>query len=155
MSARIDPMTGGSRSGRRWWLILSLAINLLLIGVVGVWVARPFFRGPPPPPEFGRMVERMSHRLDAPDAAALRAAYDAHRGQIEKLTDNVRDARRNVRRALEAEPFDADRLKSNMDAVRAARSAIEEEIQNVMRDGAAKMSREGRRRLARGPRGGP
>jgi uncharacterized membrane protein len=155
MSARTDPMNGGSRFGRRWLLILSLAINLLLIGIVGVWVARSFFRGPPPPPEFGRMVERMSHRLSDADAASLRGAYDAHRMQIEKLTNNVRDSRRNVRRVLEAEPFDPNNLQSAMDAVRSARSAVEEEIQGVMRDGAAKMSRDGRRRLARGPRGGP
>jgi uncharacterized membrane protein len=156
MTGRPDPMIGGGARRRgRLILIASLALNLLLIGVVGVWAVRPFFRGPPRPPQFGRMVERMAHRLSDADAAALRHAYDSRHAQMDKLNVDVRDARRNVRRALQADPFDPDALKSALDSVRSARSAVEEEIQDVMRDGATNMSPEGRRRLARGPHAGP
>jgi uncharacterized membrane protein len=74
---------------------------------------------------------------------------------MNRLAGNVRDARQKVRRVLQAEPFDPDSLKSAMDEVRVARSAVEEAIQDVMRRGAAAMSPEGRHMLARGPRNGP
>ena len=152
-----DPMGDGSKPRRCWRLalIVSLALNLLLAGVVGVWAVRPMFRGPPPPPEFGRVIEHMTHRLNDSDAAILKRAYDEHREDMNRLTGNVRDARQKVRRALQTEPFDPDALKSAMDDVRAARSTVEEAIQDVMRSGAAAMSPEGRHMLARGPRNGP
>ena len=143
-----------SRNGRRGRtvLVLSLALNLLLAGVVGVWVVRPIFRGPPAPMDFGRVVERMSHRLSETDAAALKKAYAAHRDEMSRLNDEIRNARRKVRDVLQSDSFDPDALKAAMDEVRAARSQLEAAIQNVMREGATAMSPEGRRRLARGPR---
>ena len=151
------PMNDGIRPRRCWRiaLIASLAVNLLLAGVVGVWAVRPMFRGPPPPPEFGHVVERMAHRLNDSDSAILKRAYDEHRDEMNRLTGDVRDARQKVRRALQTDPFDPSALKVAMDEVRAARSAVEEAIQDVMRSGAAAMSAEGRHTLARGPRNGP
>ena len=151
-----DPSDSMSdRSGpRRCWrvaLIASLALNLLLAGVVGVWVVRPIFRGPPSPPEFGRVVERMAHRLNDADAAVLKRAYSEHRDEMARLTGNVRNARQKVRLALQTDPFDPAALKNSMDEVRAARSAMEEAIQDVMRSAAAGISAEGRHTLARGP----
>lgn len=152
MTGLSDPMAGsGSRRWGRLLLIASLSLNLLLAGVLGAWAVRPLFHGPSPSFEFGRMIERMSHRLSSADAAALRHAYDAHRQEMGKLRDSVRDARRKVRRALRADPFDPSALKSAMDEVRTTRSAMEESMQNVISDGAASMSEEGRRRLAQGP----
>ena len=151
------PMGEGMKARRGWRvaLILSLALNLLLAGVVGVWAVRPMFRGPPPPPEFGHVIERMAHRLNNADAAILKRAYDEHRDEMNRLTGDVRDARQKVRRALQTDPFDPAALKVAMDEVRAARSTVEEAIQDVMRSGAAAMSTEGRHTLARGPRNGP
>lgn len=150
------PMSDGMKPRRCWRLALvaSLALNLLLAGVVGVWAVRPMFRGPPPPPEFGRVIEHMTHRLNDSDAAILKRAYSEHRDEMNRLIGNVRDARQKVRRALQTEPFDPVALKGAMNEVRAARSAVEEAIQDVMRSGAAAMSAEGRHMLARGPRNG-
>ena len=152
-----DPMgnKGGPRRCWRMALIASLAVNLLLAGVVGVWAVRPMFRGPPPPPEFGRVLEHMTHRLNESDATILKHAYDEHRDEMNRLTGDVRDSRQKVRRVLQTDPFDPAALKVAMDEVRAARSAVEEAIQDVMRSGAAAMSPEGRHTLARGPRNGP
>ena len=149
-------MTGADRTGRngrrgRTILVLSLALNLLLAGVVGVWLVRPIFRGPPRPMDFSRVVERMSHRLGETDAAALKKAYAAHQDEMTRLNDQVRSARSKVRAVLSTEPFDPDALKAAMDEVRAARSQMEAEIQNVMREGATAMSPQGRQRLAHGP----
>lgn len=154
---RLNPMSDGGGSKRCWRIALmaSLAVNLLFVGVVGVWAVRPMFRGPPQAPEFGRVIERMTHRLNDSDAAILKRAYDERRDEMTRLTGSVRDARQKVRRALQADPFDPVALKSAMDEVRAARSAVEEAIQDVMRSGAASMSADGRRTLARGPRNGP
>ncbi|MGE5539368.1 MAG: periplasmic heavy metal sensor [Gemmatimonas sp.] len=151
----VGMMSDRPRNGRRWRIALlaSVALNLLLAGVIGVWVARPMFRGPAPQPEFGRVIDRMANRLPDSDAAVLRRAYDAHREEIARLGQNVRRTRERVRAALRADPFDAGALAAAMGEMRAARNGVEDAIQSVMREGAAEMSPEGRRTLARGPRG--
>jgi len=149
-------MTKGQWGANRRWRIalgVSLAINLLLIGVVGTWAARPLFRAEPPRPDFSRAIERMAHRLDGADAAILRHAYEARRDDMARLSGNMRAAREKVRGALRAEPFDADALGAAMNEASAARASFEGVIQDVMREGAVAMSPDGRHTLARGPRG--
>jgi uncharacterized membrane protein len=149
-------MTKGQWGANRRWriaLAVSLAVNLLLIGVLGTWAARPLFRGPPPQPSFARVIDRIAHRLDDSDAAALRSAYDARREDIARLSGNMRAARNKVRGALRAEPFDANALGAAMNEASAARASFDAAIQDVMREGAVAMSPAGRRALARGPRG--
>lgn len=149
-------MTKGQWGANRRWrvaLALSLALNVLLIGVVGAWAARPLFRGPPAPPDFSRVIDRTAHRLDDADAAVLRRAYEARRDDVARASGVVRAARSKVGRALRAEPFDADALGGAMNEVSAARASFEAVIQDVMRESAVAMSPEGRRALARGSRG--
>jgi uncharacterized membrane protein len=142
-------------ASRRWRVALavSLAINLLLIGVVGTWAVRPLFRGPPAAPGFGRVIDRIAHRLNDADAAILRHAYEARRDNMTRLSENVRAARNAARGALRAEPFDPDAFGRALNAVGAARASFEAAIQDVMRESAVAMSPEGRRALARGGRG--
>ena len=91
-------------------------------------------------------------RMSEADAALLKRAYAAHRDDMARLNDRIRESRRKVRAALQSEAFDSAALKAAMDEVRAARSELEVQIQDVMREGATAMSPEGRQRLARGPR---
>lgn len=141
-------------ASRRWRIVLavSLAANLLFVGVVGTWLVRPLFREPPSGPEFSRVIDRMAHRLNDADAAILRRAYDARRDDVTRLSGNVRDARQKVRSALMAEPFNPDALGGAMNEVSAARASFEAVIQDVLRESAVAMSADGRRTLARGPR---
>lgn len=143
---------GGSRRRWRISLLVSLALNLLLIAVIGVWVARPMFRGPPQTPEFGRVVERIAHRVSGSDASALRGAYQSHRDEIVELAGNVRSARERVRAALRADPYDAAVVSAAMADLRTARTTMESAIQGVIQESAAGMSADGRRTLAHGPR---
>jgi uncharacterized membrane protein len=141
-------------ASRRWRIALavSLAVNLLLIGVVGTWAARPLFRGPPPQPNFGRVVDRIAHRLNDADAAVLRHAYEVRHDDIARLAGEMRAARGKVRSALRAEPFDAAALNGAMSDASAARAAFDAAIQSVIRDSAVAMSDDGRRAMARGGR---
>lgn len=150
----VGMMRGDTGRRRRWRiaLVVSLALNLLFAGVIGAWVVRPLFRGSPPRPEFGRIVDRMAHRLNDQDAAAMRRAYDTHREDIARLGVVARESRDRVRDALRADSFDADALAAAMTEMRAARGAMEAAIQGVMQESAAAMSADGRRTLARGPR---
>lgn len=142
-------------ANRRWRIALgvSLALNLLLVGVLGTWAARPLFRSEPPRPDFSRAVDRMAHRLNDDDAAVLRRAYEARRDDIGRLSGSMRAARAKVRDALRAEPFDPGVLGTAMNEASATRASLEGVIQDVMREGAVAMSPDGRRTLARGPRG--
>jgi uncharacterized membrane protein len=151
----VGVMRATGELGRPWRsvLVVSLAVNLLLAGVIGAWLARPMFRGPPPRPEIARVIERVSNRLPENDAVVLRRAYESHRAELAQQIARVRDARAAVRRALLAEPLDPDALSAAMAEVHAAREEVEDVMQAVMRDAAVSMSPEGRRTLASGPRG--
>jgi uncharacterized membrane protein len=152
----MERMTGDRGTSRRRWrvaLIVSLALNLFLVGLVGIWAVRPMFRGPPSPPDFSRTIDRMAHRLSDADAAILRRAYAAHRDSILQRSREVETARRTVRRTLRSEPFDPDALAHAMDDIRKARTAFEQTLQDVMREAAAEISPDGRRILSRGPHG--
>jgi uncharacterized membrane protein len=148
-------MTKGQWGANRRWriaLAASLAVNLLLIGVVGTWAARPLFRGPPQQADFSRAIDRMAHRLDDADAAILKRAYETRRDDVTRLSAKVRAARNEARGALRADPFDVDAFGKAMNEVSAARASFEGAIQDVVRESAVAMSAEGRRALARGPR---
>jgi uncharacterized membrane protein len=140
---------------RRWriGLVVSLALNLFLVGVVGVWAVKPLFRGPPSQPEMGRVIDRMANRLQPGDAAILRGAYDKRRDRVAKLSVDLREAREKMRRSLRADPFDPAALEEAMGGVRHTRTEFEETLQDIVREGAAAMSSDGRRMLARGPQG--
>ena len=140
---------GGPRRSWRIVLIASLALNLLLVGMVGVWAVRPLFRSPPSF-EMGRVIERIAGRLDAGDAAILKGAYDKQRDTVARLSTQLREARQKMRRSLRADPFDPKALDEAMKEVRSTRTEFEETLQGVIRDGAVAMSAAGRQALARG-----
>lgn len=112
------PVTGMSR-GMRWLLIVSLALNLAVLGMIGSWWLTwgPHHRHQMPRMEQvgGPLTRALVHEDRRAIGRALRAAY-----RQEGDTRGVQRARFDeMIAALRAEPFDAEAVAAQMAAQRA------------------------------------
>lgn len=141
-------LTASSRSGSRWLLLASLALNLFFIGVA-VAIA---VRGPAPPPRWDPnvfvRVERIAATLPPADAAILRGAMQANHDAIETAQAKYHIARDHIHAALREDPFKIEHLRAAMAETRAARQAYDQVIQGVFAGVASKMSSTARHAVA-------
>ena len=141
------------RSGSRWLLLGSLALNLFFIGVAIAMA----IRGPAPPSTWDRnvfvRVERIAATLPPTDADVLRGTINGNRQMLEASQTEYRAAQDNIRTALRSEPFKVDDLRAAMSKTRSARQAFDQIVQSAFADAAAKMSPAGRQALAAWPPG--
>jgi uncharacterized membrane protein len=115
-------MMRGASGGRglRIALAVSLAANLLVVGVVaGGWLRRAVEGGPP-------SVERLLREGDAGQRARVQAIVDQRRPEFDARRATQRMARAAVRDAATAEPFDAAALDRALAALRTADGAVAE-----------------------------
>ncbi|MGE0751740.1 MAG: periplasmic heavy metal sensor [Variibacter sp.] len=148
----------GSRQderGGRLLLLVSLALNLFLIGAGGTLAARYYLASPPAAPVVdhsaaGR-IDRIAATLPDSDATILRQAYRANDSEVEVAQRNYRQAQDAARATLRAEPFDVARLRSAMADIRAMRQKFDEALQKLIAQAAAQMSPAGRNKLADWP----
>ena len=89
-------------------LLVSLAVNLLLVSAIVTYAVRGHDRGGRDRMAAG--IERMAGRLPEADATRLRAAYQAHVDEFRAAREDIRRLREAVRAALHAEPFDPKAL---------------------------------------------
>jgi uncharacterized membrane protein len=136
------------RSGSRWLLLGSLALNLFFVGVALAMA----IRAPAPPPRWDPnvfvRVERLAATLPAADASTLRGMIAAHHAAIESTQDKYHAARDEIRATLRQNPFTVEDMRAAMANTRAARQSFDLVIQGVFADAAAKMSPAGRLALA-------
>lgn len=136
-----------SRSGPRWLLLGSLALNLFFVGVAVAMAVR----GPPPrrwdPNVFVR-VERIADTLPPADAKIVRDAMQGDHDAIEKAQTAYYAAREEIHESLRQDPFKVAAMRAAMAKTRAARQAFDQVIQGVFADAAPKMSTAGRHALA-------
>lgn len=148
--------TDARRVRRRRWLrnglIASLALNLFLGGIIGVWAVRPLFRDNPQP-SVGGMMDRMAARLPEADRPVLRQAFGKRQDEIGRLFQEARQAQQAVRKSLRAQPFDPAAYDAATARAREARAAIETVMQSATREAALGMSAEGREKFAQRGRG--
>ena len=139
-----------TRGSSRWLLLGSLALNLFFIAFAIALAVRP-------PANWDRdvfvRVERIAATLSASDAAILRAQTAANRDAIQGAQVNYRSAQNVMRTAMQAQPFDAEALRTAMTNTRTARQAFDQTIQGVFAGSAAQMSQAGRQALADWPPG--
>lgn len=132
------------RSGSRWLLLGSLALNLFFVGVaVALTIRAP---GPPrrwDPNVFVR-VERLTAALPAADALILREGMESRHNAIEAAQGRYHDAREAIRETLRQSPFKGDAMRAAMAETRAARQTFDQVIQGVFADAATNMSAQGR-----------
>ena len=131
----------------RIFLALSLALNLFLAGTMVAWHMRP----PPPPPPgpwFERMIQRMSGDLSPADRDILQASYQSRKGELDRMDREVQAARERVGAAMRAQPYDPAALEQAMAEARDVREPVVEIVEQAIVEAAAKMSPEGRMKLA-------
>ena len=139
-----------ARAGRwsRWILFVSLALNLFFVGAWAAFAWRHYAGERHRPLTPATRIERLAAALPAGDADKLRSEFRAHQGNIEAAITSYRQAQREMREALRAEPFNADALRSAMAEARNARGKLDEALQDVIASAGAAMTPEGRRSLA-------
>lgn len=102
---------------RRWprWkgivFVVSLALNLLVLGLVATAAIRHRFAPPPPGPAAQANVLGFARTLNPPRRIELWQATKAEREELRPFRLELRQARDAVRQALLTEPFDAARFK--------------------------------------------
>jgi hypothetical protein len=140
MSARAQSIT----------LLVSLALNLLLLSAIGTYALRDHDRYNRDRMAAG--IERMAGRLPQADAAKLRAAYQAHAAEFKAAREDVRRLREAVRTALHAQPFDPKALDQATENLATKRAAMDHAFMTLVSSAVAQMSPEGRARLLDRPR---
>jgi uncharacterized membrane protein len=141
------PASGGLWSRRV--LLVSLALNLFFVGACAALAWRHYL-----PREHGGAwtpgvrIERMAAALPAGDADVLHAEFRAQAEKTEAAHGAFRTAQARMRSALRAEPFDPAALRAAMADTRAARAKLDETLQDVVAAASARMTPDGRHRLA-------
>ena len=150
MSEMTSPLPAW-RSGSRWLLLGSLALNLFFIGIAVAMVVRE-----PPSrqwsPDVFIRIERLASTLPPADAQILRKAVNARRDAIEKSHTAYRNARDDIRETLRENPFKVEDMRAAAAKASAARQTYDLVMQGVFTDAAARMSSAGREAMADWPR---
>ena len=135
--------------GQGKWLILSLAGNLFLAGVLlGTWLSGPHFGGLPPRPPFQMMVHEAAGRVSPEGLKKLTKLANELEDRFMVGMSKSAGLRQNIRQQLLHEPFDPAQFKKALDALNAAfssdRVAANQEFARVI----ATLSPEDRKQLA-------
>lgn len=130
----------------RFVLPVSLVLNGFLVGMVITLWLRPVL--PPAPPRPETIIAEMAAILPAADAAILRASFTARAPRLGDRPRNREETLGRIRNALRAEPFDAQALATIFAEGRQSRDRIDNSVEGALIDAAAKMSMEGRHKLA-------
>lgn len=134
----------------RFLLIASLAVNVLLGAALATGLTLHFRSGAhgvrtsdlPSP-------RALARHLSEEERAGMRLILDKRRASFRGAGREVIEARRQVRRALAAEPFEAQELAAALAKLRNGHGRLSLEAQATLVELAAQMDAEGRQRLAR------
>ncbi|AWJ85978.1 hypothetical protein TSH58p_20875 (plasmid) [Azospirillum sp. TSH58] len=142
----------GSPAPRRWpWYLLvgSLAVNMLLGGILAAQALH--LLPPPPPPDPGqgiaRLVERAERELSPTDAAILRRGYEAERTAVDRMHENMESMRRQLRDSMQAPIFDPEGLRRALEQAHATEAELRSRLDSRAIEVLSQLSPEGRRKL--------
>ena len=137
----------------RWLLLGSLTLNLLFVGVAGAVAFR--YSSPVPLATVSRIdhsmvgrLDRMAATLPPADAALLRTQLRTEAVKVAAAQADLRLSQDDVRRALRAQPFDAEAMRAAMAENRVARDNFDQVLHDTIASAATKMSVVGRTKLA-------
>jgi uncharacterized membrane protein len=94
------------------------------------------------------MIEWMTRYLDAHDADAFRAAFDAEAEDLKQAHDQVRQATNDVATLFTQTTPDPGALQAAMTRLRDGKARIQVSVEKILQSAYGKLSPAGRRRLA-------
>ena len=115
-------------------LIVSLCVNLILVGVIAMGAFRVFHHGPMFGGEHGRdgSVPRALAHLIPAETDKIKNVIAAHRDSITLLRGEAKAARQEVRSAFAAPDFNLKAFDQSLERMRVADTALEtEEMKGV------------------------
>ena len=130
------------RPRRSYWLVVSVAVNLVLLGLILSWAMGMHARQPP----FGWQRE-LAGSLSASDAAIVSQAADRLE-DVQTRTDGLLLVQYEaLKTALRAQPFSAAGCQKILDQMAFIRDDQQISFQRIFAEEAAALSPEGRARL--------
>ncbi|MEM7766420.1 MAG: periplasmic heavy metal sensor [Pseudomonadota bacterium] len=160
-----DPSTDRNSNQINWTLTVSLMVNTLLVGLFlgqvpsgggmgGKGDGDRAAEGPPPRAET-RIAEGVLASVPADQRAEIRSVFrEAMRDARPQFSDR-RQARRELRAAMVADPFDSERLADAFARLRESETAMEQSVQAALVEQFGMLSVEQRQQVVRAlePRG--
>jgi uncharacterized membrane protein len=141
-----------ARSGARWLLLASLALNLFFVGVAIAMAVRAPSNSGWDRNVFVR-VDRIAATLPQADSEILRQKIQASHDAIEAAQREYRADQDAIRATLRQDAFNGAAMRDAMAKTRAARQNYDQIIQGAFASAAEVMSPAGRHALADWPPG--
>lgn len=136
-----------------WLLGLSLLINVLLVGLILGWIAGASRGGPAggPEPDFGGLGPRETGAVVRmlPPRERMQVLREGELGlrAMGQIRADIAQARRKVRDAALAEPYDPEAFLSAMEEMRATEFGVVSRVDRVLAAALERMSPEERTEL--------
>ncbi|MFE0756422.1 periplasmic heavy metal sensor [Inquilinus sp. NPDC058860] len=125
----------------RWAFVASLALNLLLLGVIGTTWWRWDSRSGP-----SALAEAVA-TLPEPDRTALGHLLDQRRAEADAIWNDMRRLRSSANQALSADPYDPGKAAAALAAVRDKFKDLRDVVEGTALEIMPKLPAEQRRKL--------
>ncbi|NQY97630.1 MAG: periplasmic heavy metal sensor [Henriciella sp.] len=132
------------------WLVVSLIVNALLIGVLVGGGLGQRKAGPPPGAGAGSeqaLIRGIDRALPDDERQIVRRAFRQAFAESRQQRIAVRDARQRLGRLLAAEVYDADAVRESFGELREADAAMRAKIQDVLAEQFGTLTAEQRRAI--------
>jgi hypothetical protein len=135
---------------RRRTILWLLALNLFVTSALLAFAVRHFLEAPQPRGKVTevRRIEALANRLAPDDASILRTEFLKKSEAIEQARERFTRSREAVRVALRAEPYVPAATRDAMSDAETAHRRLEQLFQELIASAAAKMTAQGRSKLA-------
>ncbi|MBW8728946.1 MAG: periplasmic heavy metal sensor [Inquilinus limosus] len=129
----------------RWAFVASLALNLLLLGVIGTWLwrsdSRSDSRSDP-----SALAEAVA-TLPEPDRTTLGHLLDQRRAEGKAIWDELRQLRTAANEALSADPYDPAKATAALAAMRDKFQELRDVVEGTALEIMPKLPAEQRRKM--------
>ena len=147
------PVASLSKRGRVTLFWGSLFLNGVQIAAILLGPRFLHLRPPPPPPH--KMFEAMGRELSGPDSQTFEEIYSRYAEPLARHHDVIHSAFENIHRTITADPADPAAVKAAHDAMRDARTALDDTIASFMVEIATNLPPEARQSLRLRPQRPP
>jgi uncharacterized membrane protein len=125
----------------RWAFVASLALNLLLLGVIGTWLWRSDSRSSP-----SALAEAVA-TLPEPDRTTLGHLLDQRRAEGKTIWDDLRQLRTAANETLSADPYDPAKAAAAMKAMGDKFQELRDVVEGTVLEILPKLPAEQRRKM--------